>query len=93
MSSLEAILLRTGRVMDLKIVDDTVIHHFIINDRHVDYSILRHRDGLLARADAELQDLHENDVRIDRLVIQTRTHKFEILPGPNYTYRAYVSMI
>jgi hypothetical protein len=58
MTSPEATLLRAGQVLDLKIMDDGLVHHFIINGS-VDYGVLKCRGGLAARPDTVPEDLQQ----------------------------------
>jgi hypothetical protein len=93
MTSPEATLLRAGQVLDLKIMDDGLVHHFIINGS-VDYGVLKCRGGLAARPDTVLEDLQQDD-RSERLVIRTASHISEVVrvPGPNCKWRATLPFV
>lgn len=81
----EAYVIRTPSCIDVKIHDVDLIDHFMIQGRHVEYRLTRWRGELLAMPDATLSDILDDDNgHILRLVIRTRSHVIEIVPGGTF---------
>jgi hypothetical protein len=91
MTAYNALLLKTGSCLDLKIIDGDLVHHFSIIGQNVNYEVTRDRGELIAIASAYLDDLQQ-DYRVARLVVRTAAYLFEVLPDGNF-YRAYKKLL
>jgi len=83
----EADVLRIGPIIDVKMFDETIMHHFTVKPNSIDYEITRSLGSeLIARPAAELQELQD-----DRILIKTYTHYYEItrVPGANEKWKGY----
>jgi len=86
----DADVLRIGPIVDVKVFDEAIMHHFTVRPGSIDYEIHRGLGSdLVARPMAELQELQE-----DRVLIRTASHYFEIVrvPGPNEKWQGYKSL-
>lgn len=88
MTGLEATITRTGRLLNVKVYDDVVVHHFIVHPDAVEYEVRKRHSELVCLASGELEDLQEDD-HVRRLVLGTGSHTFEILPAANNNFKAY----
>jgi hypothetical protein len=86
----EADVLRIGSIIDVKVFDETLMHHFTIKPNGISYEVSRSSGSeLIARPAAELQELQD-----DRILIKTATHYYEItrVPGANEKWQGYKSV-
>jgi hypothetical protein len=93
---MEATLIQTNKndrsMMDLKIYDEEIVHTFTIIDNEVIYLVRKHHGELVARSTAEVTDFQMTDSHINSMTVRTLAYDFEIIPGPDYTYRAYKTL-
>jgi hypothetical protein len=75
-------------ILDIKITDDDLVHHFTIKTTGTAYEITRPRGEIIANAMAE-SEVNWGEGRISSIMIKTDTHVFEIVPAPSYSYQAH----
>ena len=79
----ETTVLEIGQIIDVKVGDKELIHHFKIGPEFVNYRIARNMGcELMARPTAELQELQD-----EKILIKTATHIFEITRIPKDTWK------
>jgi hypothetical protein len=86
----EATVMNLGKIIDVKIDDKELMHHFKIGPEGIDYRIARNMGcELIARPTAELQVLQD-----EKILIKTATHCFEItrIPKDTWKWQAYKSL-
>jgi hypothetical protein len=86
----EANILELGQVIDVKIDDKELMHHFKIGPEGIEYRIARNLGyELIARPTAELQELQDG-----KILIKTATHYFELtrIYDPSEKWKAYKSL-
>jgi hypothetical protein len=87
MPSLEASLISPQiGILDIKVSDVDVVHHFTITNKGTDYEITNKSGELLARADASSEIEKGSNSSI---FLMTKSHIFEIVQAENYSYNAY----
>ncbi len=71
-----------GQLIDIKVYEDVVIHHFTVTYKGVGYEVMKPRGELVARSAAEVLSIHDDaDGKIIQLSIRTQGHVFEVLPS------------
>jgi hypothetical protein len=75
-------------LLDIKIDEDGLVHHFTIKTTGTLYEITRTRGELIANANAE-SEVNWGEGRISTIQIKTDTHLFEVVPAPSYSYHAH----
>jgi hypothetical protein len=75
-------------LLDIKITDDGLVHHFTIKTTGTEYEITRTRGELVANANAE-SEVNWGEGSISSIMIKTNTHVFEVVPAPSYSYQAH----
>jgi hypothetical protein len=75
-------------ILDIKITDNDLVHHFTIKTNGTEYEITKARGELIANANAE-SEVNWGEGRISSIMIKTETHIFEVVPAPSYSYQAH----
>jgi hypothetical protein len=86
----ETTVIDLGKIIDVKVDDKELIHHFQIGPEGIDYRIARNLGcELIARPIAELQEIQD-----EKILIKTATHIFEItrIPKDTWKWQAYKSI-
>jgi hypothetical protein len=75
-------------LLDIKIYEDGLVHHFTIKTTGTIYEITRTRGELVAYANAE-SEVNWGEGRISSILIRTDTYVFEVVSAPSYSYHSH----